>query len=88
MSVLFEYANRILKYLGFDPLAVDEIDLLTKTDMLKGEDIPLYPDVISYLGLEEYEKFYYPNRYIYNNLRVGFEDWIRMYVKDKQKRDV
>ena len=88
MSVLFEYANRILKYLGFAPLAVDEIDLLTKTDTLKGEDIPLYPDVISYLGLEDYEKFYYPNRYIYNNLRIGFEDWIRMYVKDKQKRDV
>ena len=88
MDVLQEYANRILNYLGFGPLEIDEIDLLSKVDSLKGEDIPLYPDVISYLKLEDYEKFYYPNRYIYNNLRVQFEDWIRLYIKDKQKRDV
>lgn len=79
-KVMEEYCNRIMAFLGFEAEELSEADYSIEVNSLKGQDIPIYPSVISYLGLEKYEKRYYPNRYLYDDLVFNFQEFIYAYI--------
>lgn len=77
-SLMIEYANRILEYIGYDRVNISEEDVWIRS--LKATDIPIYPAVIKYLNMEKWETKYYPNRWMANDLVLSFDDYIEMYI--------
>ena len=88
--VLSEYVERILRFMegakifgGGNACSehnIRKLDFALLCGTLKGQDIPLYPSVIRHLGLRNYEKRYYPNRYIYPELLLDFEEYLGLYI--------
>ena len=66
-TLLNEYVRRILEYLGYKEQYISEKDIIMRCESLKGQDIPIYPAVVKCLGLNKYEKTFYPNRYMYES---------------------
>lgn len=79
--LLIEYSNRILQYLGFQKNDIDIVDFLLQFGTLKGQDIPVYPTVVKKLGLKKYEKVYYPNRFLFSEMILDFQEYIKMYIE-------
>lgn len=50
-TVLIEYARRILRFLGYEDLEIDESVVYLKAGCLKGTDIPIYPSVLKILKI-------------------------------------
>jgi hypothetical protein len=79
--VLYEYANRILKFLGYianDPM--NEEDMYYFFGTLKAQDIPIYPSVIKTLKLEKFETNFFPNKYALGNYYLSFNESIKEYI--------
>ncbi|WFR56788.1 WcbI family polysaccharide biosynthesis putative acetyltransferase [Anaerocolumna sp. AGMB13025] len=79
--VLYEYANRILKFLGYianDPM--NEEDMYYFFGTLKAQDIPIYPSVIKTLKLEKFETNFFPNKYALGNYYLSFNEFIVEYI--------
>lgn len=74
------YIDRILEFLGYIPEEISEADRSLNVGTLKGQDIPIYPAVIKILGLKKYEKRYYPNRYLIENLALDFKEFAMKYI--------
>ena len=84
-EVLIEYIRRILQQLGYEWEPLSETDLSLQCSALKGQDIPVYPSVIQFLGLKQYERYYYPNRYIpgLQKMSLTFDEFITLYIQTK-----
>ncbi len=78
-ELLLVYLNRILKKLGYDPWNIDITDFNIYSQTLKGQDIPVYNSVINYLELDEYEKVYFPNRYVIPNCSLDRKGFFKLY---------
>ena len=78
--VLSEYINRIVAFLGYEHEEISEADVALNIGTLKGVDIPIYPAVKKVIGLKKYEKKYYPNRFICEDLYLNFHDFMIKYL--------
>lgn len=90
-TVLIEYAKRIIHFMGLIDIPINEDLVYMKVGCLKGQDIPIYPCVLQYLGLDEYDCLYYTNRYLEPEFLFGFEEYIRKYIlycSDNNEHDV
>lgn len=78
---------RILQYLGgggktqeewyIEKEAVFDIDI---NHSLRGQDAIVYPSVIAYMDIKEYETVYYPNRCIDDRVYT-LEEYVREYIR-------
>lgn len=86
-EVLIEYTRRILRQLGYKWEPLSEADLSLQCKTLKGQDIPVYPSVIQLLGLKQYERCFYPNRYIsgLQKMLLTFDEFITLYILAKSE---
>lgn len=80
-SVLIEYAKRIISFLGYTDLEIDEAVVYLKAGCLKGTDIPIYPSVLKTLQIQDYENSYFINRYIEPEFLVDFKTYYRKYME-------
>lgn len=81
--VMYEYANRILNYLGYNSLPkISEMDLYMLFGTLKGQDIPIYPAVVKALNLKKVETLFYPNRYMITKYPLDFISYQKEYIKN------
>lgn len=80
-EVMIEYTNRIWEYLGYDREDISLADYSISTITLKGQDVPIYESVIKYLGLENYEKYYYIEKSCLKNIRISREEYAEWYFK-------
>lgn len=84
-EVLDEYARRIFQFIGekYARDFPDKEDVFLQRETLQGQDIPVYPSVIRALELEQYEKRYYPNRYMLNHADtlLDFEEYMTLYIQ-------
>lgn len=80
-ELMLEYTNRLLRFLGYDEMEIGIADYYISGGSLKGQDIPVYPSVIKALGLEKYEKKYYPNRYIDSKILLDIKEFIKLYIE-------
>lgn len=79
--VLYEYTNRILKFLGYNVInSMTEEDMYCFFGSLKGQDIPIYPSVIETLGLRKYENNFFPNKYVLEKYYLSFNEFIKEYI--------
>lgn len=79
--LLYEYANRILCYLGYQALPdISEEDMNIQFGTLKGQDIPIYPSVIRCLGIKG-KQTYFPNRYLREGYLLNFQTYIEKYIQ-------
>lgn len=82
-SVLYEYANRILEYLGYDRMiSISEEDMILMFGSLKGIDMVVYPAVIKVLGLKKYEKAYFPNKMLADDYFLDFRTYQKEYIEN------
>lgn len=84
-KVLLEYTERIMRLIGYDTEEISPADAYLLSGTLKGQDIPVYPSVIKVLGLQKYEKKFYPNRWLCNIL-VDIEEYIDLYIENYKDR--
>ncbi len=84
-EVLIEYTRRVLQHLGYKWEPLSEADLSLQCKSLKGQDIPVYPSVIQLLELKQYERCFYPNRYIsgLQKMSLTFDEFISLYIQTK-----
>ena len=82
-KLLIVYTNRILKYLGYPENQLSEKDMIMQCGSLKGQDLPVYPCVRKVLGLKQYEKKVYPNRYLYDDLLLDIKEYVALYIRSK-----
>lgn len=85
-KLMLEYMNRIIEYLGYSRRNISQKDYLMLFGSLKGIDMPIYPSVIKYLGLTEYETLFYPNRYMtgFANMVLNITDYLSLYTESVQ----
>lgn len=82
-DVLYEYANRILVYLGYSRMSqVSETDMNLIFGTLKGLDMTIYPAVIKKLGFKRAESMCFPNRYLADNYLLDFKTYQREYIRN------
>lgn len=82
-SVLYEYANRILEYLGYDRMIfMSEEDMILMFGSLKGIDMVVYPAVIKVLELKKYEKAYFPNKMLADDYLLDFRTYQKEYIEN------
>ena len=77
---IFELVCRILKALGYEAVTIDHDNELV-TEMLIGQDTPIYPCVRAAIGLDEnccLEA--YANKYLWS-FRAGLEEFTRKYLE-------
>lgn len=87
-KLIIEMVRRIFNELGIDKFELDESDFYIESETLKGQDIPIYPEVIRRLGIRRYEKCYYINRYMYENLKFDLCGYIDFYITDRERKDI
>lgn len=85
-ELMLEYTNRLLKFLDYDVMEMSIEDCIISCGSLKGQDIPVYPSVIKVLGMEKYEKRYYPNRYIDKKILLGIKEFMKLYIEVSYER--
>lgn len=84
-NLMLEYADRIMHFLGYSSKEMSLTDAYLECGTLKGQDIPLYPSVVKALGLENYEKKFYPNRYLLRDIPLSFGEYIDLYIENYKK---
>lgn len=78
-ELLLECSIRVLAFLGIDnDIKPEPVDSFVS---LMGEDIVVYPSVIKRLGLKNYYKSFFPNRYI-ESLAYSAIDYYKLYCEN------
>ena len=78
---MIEYARRILRFLGYEDLEIDESVVYLKAGCLKGTDIPIYPSVLKTLKMQNFENSYFINRYIEPEFLGDFKAYCSKYME-------
>lgn len=78
-EVLLEYLNRILTRLGYAQWKISITDFNIYSETLKGQDMPIYKSVINYLGVNEFERVYFPNRYVIPKCSLDRKGFFKFY---------
>lgn len=78
-----ECTIRILKYLGIEDVSFEDEQIfdLNISNSLRGQDIVIYPAVIKALNMKQWEKIYYPNRYLIDNYYCSFNKYVADYIQ-------
>lgn len=80
--LLYEYANRILEFMKFEELPkLVSLDMFLLFGGLKGGEMVVYPSVIHVLGMNKWEKMYFPNRMVMSNLLLDFKEYQKKYIE-------
>ena len=92
-NVILELAHRVLKFMDISDTSFQNTDfLMSESQSLIGQDIPIYPKVKEILGLKDSLNVFYANKYIpteFKNFRANYVDFLveyaKTYWKDKLK---
>ena len=77
-ELLLECTVRILDFLGMDTVVKTEV--VNSHMSLMGEDVVVYPSVVKKIGLQEFYKSFFPNRYI-ENLAYSAVEYYKLYCE-------
>lgn len=84
-NVLLELSRRILNFMDISDTSFQNTDfLMSESQSLIGQDIPIYPKVKEILGLKNSLNVFYANKYFpteFKNFRANYVDFLVEYAK-------